>query len=293
MALAGVAAGLAGSVLAGSVLAGSLLACSLIVAGDLTGGTPSNTFGEEADSRAPDSATDGDALLEPEAGNPSYVAAILADGPVAYWRLGEKTGATSAKSEVGAVGCALNGPMTWEASGAIARDANTALRLDGNGALDCADRFDFPGALPYTLEVWVHAETIDTTYRFVFTKRDEAAAGGTAAYAMWLHQPEGLGFERLFDGKSKLVSMPFATGTAFHHVVGVYSGTELQLYLDGEFVTNAPDARSSPPISAPLAIGSLSLGTSSGFVGALDEAAIYEKALSPERIRAHYQAAGR
>lgn len=265
--------------------AGSLLACSLIVGGDLTGGTPANTLGEDASS-GDAAALDGEA----EAGKPTYLAAIMGDGPAAYWRLGEKTGASSAKSEIGSFACALNGPMTWGAAGAIAGDVNTALGLDGNGALDCGDRFDFPGAQAYTLEVWLRADTIDTTYRFLFTKRDEAAAGGTAAYAMWLHAPEGLGFERLFDGNGKVAYMPFTTGTAFHHVVGVYTGTELRLYLDGEFVTNAPDARPSPAISASLSVGSLSSGTSSGFVGVLDEAAIYEKALSPERIRAHYQA---
>lgn len=279
---------------AAAVLAGSLLACSVIVGGDLTGGTLATNVGG-VDSGDADSAT---ADLDAANANGSYVETVLADHPIAYWRLGEATGASSAKSEVGSIACSLNGPMTWSAPGATANDANTALQLDGEGTLDCGNRFDFTGVQPFTLEAWLRVDTLDQVYRFAFAKRDEGAAGGIAAYALVLHAPEGISFQRQIANVDHGVTMPFTIPltmptTAFRHVVGVYTGAELQLFSDGDLVATTPDDRSAPSIDAPFRIGSFQLGTSYGFVGTLDELAIYDKAVSAERIHAHYLAARR
>lgn len=275
----------------------SPLACSLIVGGDLTGGVITADGGVATDAGAPldSTAVAAESASEAESGPLGYAATVLSDAPVGYWRLGEKVGASSAASEVGSFACPLNGSVTWGATGALDGDSNSALQLDGQGGIDCGDRFDFSGTHAYTLEVWLHTDALDTTYRCAFAKNDSQAAGGQASYAMWVHQGDGLAFERFVGGTAIHVSAPFATDAIFHHVVAVYSGSELQLYLDGSSIMTMTDTRSSPSIAAPFTMGSAAqfFGTPFGFKGALDELAVYDKALSADRIGAHFHAAGR
>ena len=40
----------------------------------------------------------------------------------------------------------------------------------GKASLDCGKLFDFVGTAPYSLEIWMRADVIDATYRFVLTK---------------------------------------------------------------------------------------------------------------------------
>jgi len=86
---------------------------------------------------------------------------------------------------------------------------------------------------------------------------------------------------------------------AWHHIVGVYDGTNITLYVNGQPVAG-PTAASGfrPNASAPLGIGGVGdwpMGTgapsSQAFDGWLDEVAIYTNALSANIIAAHYAAA--
>jgi hypothetical protein len=72
----------------------------------------------------------------------------------------------------------------------------------------------------------------------------------------------------------------------FLHVVATYDGTNVALYVNGQpFATSAI---STPLVAtgAPLTAGVLANWGS--FTGVLDEIAIYDKALTPARIAAHY-----
>lgn len=61
----------------------------------------------------------------------SYMKTVLDLNPVAYWRLGEAQGDQADDEIAGHHGTYLNG-VTLGESGAIFRDADTAVRLDGN-----------------------------------------------------------------------------------------------------------------------------------------------------------------
>jgi hypothetical protein len=79
----------------------------------------------------------------------------------------------------------------------------------------------------------------------------------------------------------------------FAHLVMAYDGALMRLYVDGVLrdtanglldVPNSPDAR--------LVFGDRVQGTFYKLHGVLDEIAIYDHALSPARVAAHFAAAG-
>src|SRR5438876_10051446 len=61
---------------------------------------------------------------------PSYRASVLADHPVAYWRLNETTGAVMADVSGNGNDGAYAGAVTVAQPGALASDADTAVGFD-------------------------------------------------------------------------------------------------------------------------------------------------------------------
>jgi hypothetical protein len=53
------------------------------------------------------------------------------------------------------------------------------------------------------------------------------------------------------------------------------------------------DATDIPAVAIPFVVGAASIKTFDFFAGSIDEVAVYDKALSADRIAAHYQSAGR
>jgi hypothetical protein len=80
---------------------------------------------------------------------------------------------------------------------------------------------------------------------------------------------------------------------AWYHVVAVADGEKIYLYLNGELKGSAviTDYIKSTltPNDAPVIIGKRTADIGPSFDGTIDEVRIYNRALSPEEIKAHYQ----
>src|SRR5262249_44433314 len=81
----------------------------------------------------------------------------------------------------------------------------------------------------------------------------------------------------------------------FHHVVGVYDGSGINIYLDGAWANGrsllAREGQGQPvnASSAALQIGKSWIPP--GWQGRIDEVAVYDYALPDSKIRGHFQAA--
>jgi len=76
------------------------------------------------------------------------------------------------------------------------------------------------------------------------------------------------------------------------HLVGTYDGANWRLFRNGAPVaTNAAAVGALPVDAGDWAIGSTGNGWADSFTGSIDEVAIYNVALSPSRIAAHYSTA--
>ena len=88
------------------------------------------------------------------------------------------------------------------------------------------------------------------------------------------------------------VSYPVGTdlgGGQWVYLAGTYDGSTWRLFRNGVNVTNSTDAAGALPVpGAEWAIGATGFGWADYFAGSIDEVAIYNVALSPAAINAHY-----
>jgi hypothetical protein len=222
-----------------------------------------------------------------------YQAAVMADRPILYLRLGEASG-RAAKDEIGAGQFSYRTQgVAYGLAGALAGDPDTAIALDSLGGIQMQPGAEFTGKAPFSVEVWFKSAA-NNTQEYAFVVDHQTYAGPRRGWALEASNKE-LRLERWNDGHGDAVigASPGADGV-WHHLVGTYDTNVLALYLDG---VPFPTTESTAPIEAPIAIGYLVGGQNcndcktNGYVGALDELAIYDKVLPVDRMRAHREAA--
>lgn len=222
----------------------------------------------------------------------SYRDTVLADAPVGYWRLEEQHGATTAVDETaGHHDAAYEGAITFGV-GAV---AGGAAVFDGTSArIVVGDLFDFAGYTSFTIEVWIKPSVLDAEYRRVFSKGNVDANGLLDGYELVTDQGvSGLVFLRVAAGvaQAEIVDVPPPSTSDFTHVVLACNDSTVTLFVNGMIPANGVVAFTGPAVEtmSPFVWGSTSPG-SSFFAGALDELAVYDTALAPARVAAHYRA---
>jgi hypothetical protein len=228
-------------------------------------------------------------------GGSAYAAQVLQDSPLAYWRFDEKSGTTAVDSSGHGHDGQYVGAVTLGQPGAIAGDPGTAVGFDGKTAwMDAGDVFPFPGNAPCSLEAWVKPVT-DSEYHAVISRND-GQGGTTSGYLIYIEpaaDPAYVDFAHyLFSGGNQQHDIDTSSGTIgtsdFTHIVAVYDGTTLSLYLNGQPVGSTAGTISTPATQNPFAVGAESGGAIAWFNGPIDEVAVYGTPLSPARIQAHY-----
>jgi hypothetical protein len=284
------------------IAAGGLSSCSLVYSVDKYEARPyddaapdSDTAVIDADAAAPDgdtSASDGDATTS------KYVSVVEAEGPIAWWRLGETTG--PATDRRGKHDGTYMGGVVRGVPGAIAGDPDGAASFAAVAGdkrwvqIGDAPEFDFTGMKPYSVEAWVKPSSADGTYRGIVDK--ETLVGSPATAYGWVLQSysASVGFfrENVTQEWASTTALPIGVWT---HLVVTFDGSTLTLYVDGKSEKATPATLSLTDTTGPLVIGIRTDGSvpyNASFLGSIDEVAIYDKALSATAVAAH-NAAGR
>jgi hypothetical protein len=248
----------------------------------------------------------------------SYVDEVLADSPLAYWRLGEPSGATAADSSGNGHDGTYEGSPTLGVSGSVAGDADTAATFDGSQHIQMMDTLGTMGSNMPT-----------ATIEFIW--KGTTAAGGVVAYAAAATVGDATGFEidvnrdadfndvpgKMMFGFQDMVawSAPGGVSADFeideaiydgnpHHIVWQVTGTNppsAACWVDGQSVTVTPSAANQGTGGTYNDFTSTNDlfveaggtgGSAAGAVGTLDEVAYYTTRLSGARIAAHAAAAG-
>jgi nitrous oxidase accessory protein NosD len=221
-----------------------------------------------------------------DAPDSAYAAAVRADNPLGYWRLGDSgTGTAADASEQGHTATIFGGvvPAT---PGALHNDPQTASTFDGSTGY-VQDTQPLAVGPDVTLEAWVKAPV--------------ASAGPIVAIDAGDQQTRMLYLEggRLSGRASLRADWPaFAVQsraldpTVWHHVVFVTHATNmLTLYVDGALAASAT-APGGTSFGGTVSIGWSGAQWLPHFAGTVQEVAVYGAALSPARILAHFQAGG-
>jgi hypothetical protein len=238
----------------------------------VTGGSAGATTGGAAGSGGAGGSTDAAT---------GYAAVVLADGPVAYYRLGEATTPAAFDSSGNGHDGTYKDVIVGE-PGAIANDPDTAVRFKGSnfGGVEVSDVFDFDGKKPFSVELWVKSEVTDSS---LMGKSERPEAGAFMGWFLY-HDAATTTLRR---AGTNVEGPPLIQG-AWTYVVATYDGVTSAVYLDGELAAQKTTNSTLPDLTAPLLIGRID--NWKRFAGVLDEVAIYDKNLPPARIKAHYQA---
>lgn len=216
----------------------------------------------------------------------TYSSEVLADSPLAYYRLGDASGTTMTDSSGNGRNGTYNGP-TLGATGLLTGDANTSADFDGTNDR-CTVTYNAGWMAPanWTIEAWFNTDT--TSGAAVIAGRQ---ASGNARWSI-TRSGTGLVFRFNSNGSSGwndlTVASVVTTGQTYH-VVGTWDGTTRRLYLNGSQIgSDTPGF--TPSGTAGLSIGSWFDLSAEWFNGRIDEVAYYGTALSSTRVGAHYTA---
>lgn len=221
--------------------------------------------------------------------NSLYAQTVLADSPIAYYRLGEPAGfsITTAYDWGGsAFNGTISGGVTLGEPGAIFNDTNTAMLFDGStGFISLPTNVNGNGQGALSVELWLNLSTASLgSFTNVISAGVEASNTG---YQIFWSGSTALIFE-VCNGTSHARATYTTTATAGNwlHLVGTYDGSNVRFYVNSVLrattaFTGTISASANPVIAATT-------GHSSFTPGTIDEVAVYATALSQARIQAHY-----
>jgi probable HAF family extracellular repeat protein len=215
----------------------------------------------------------------------AYSDLVLDDRPVGYWRLGDvESGSIADSSGHGRTG-RIVGSILDQPDGAIVRDRvpDSAAFFGGghDGYIAVSNVSGIPtGGSPYTLEAWVNISTDYVTNSGILG----FGAYGEKGRANALRTARTLGFVNYWWGIDQVVTGLGDISGAWHHLVASFDGTARRMYVDGALVAMAGSRR--PDVaSTELRLGQTCCNEHLN--GSLDEVAIYDHALSQERVALH------
>ena len=220
----------------------------------------------------------------------SYATTVLADNPVLYWRLEETSGNaadSSVNSHTGTVfGANLDTAGPTDLLGSAAAFDGIDDYIIGEGAN--AGVLNIDGNKPKSIECWVKILTwpADTTHvMFVGsfnTGRAFAFITGSGANNWIFNLWGGTGWD-----------IPFTVADSvgrWVHLVATHDGTHARVYADGVEAGWGERTLDTHPTDQDFQIARRP--SPLRYVhGVMDEVAVYDTALSPARVEAHYDAA--
>ncbi len=231
-------------------------------------------------------------------GSPYSGEVLNTPGLIDYWRLGESSG-TSLADAKGTHPATAQGGVTLGTPGAIEADPNTAATFDGGTGAASVPALNLSGTSQLTLEFWLNwsAYASNDQLAFEFTPNFNNESGGFLVdpNAGELGGKFGVGIGREGSRNNAYFTRPSAG--VWHHyaiVMNTQAAAAQQIipYVDGQPVSfEKLNSGTGAGSFANSTLYFMSRAANSLFgKGGLDEVALYNRALSPAEIAAHYQA---
>ena len=143
-----------------------------------------------------------------------------------------------------------------------------------------------------TLAIWAN-NTVNGEHKLIAKWKD---AGSLFSYLLSINASDKalLAVHPVGEGQATTIgTTTIATGTWFH-IAGTYDGTTLRIYVNGvEENSNTITGGNLRSVAAPVRIGSGSGDGEEPMDGILDDARIYDRALSADEILTIYNSRGR
>lgn len=214
----------------------------------------------------------------------AYSDSVISDAPVAYWRLGESSGSSTAVDQMGVQNGVYGSSVVLGIGGVLVGDVAFAAGFDGTGSsyvsLASNAALNITGSA-ISIELWLNVPNgPHSQYLYcAFTVNN-----GFALTLGFVGQNK-LGY---WDGQGSSVGGPIVSDSNWHHLVAVASGTSVTFYVDT--VPDGPYTIISPSVTftGSRYIGAFNSSSGQNVNGLMQELAVYNIALGIDRIAAHY-----
>jgi hypothetical protein len=241
--------------------------------GGASGSGGASGEGGTAGTSSPDAAIDApvDAPLD------AYASAVLADSPVAYWRLDDASASTTAEDSANDFDGTYTGVVAHPVPGLLTSIDNGAAEFGNSSTafVDFGDVLDFEGGVAFSIELWVQP-----------TGNEDDLLVEKAT------NPEGHGYSLRTTptgGVFQLQSAADLAGATFPKLT-LSAPTHLVATFDGSLACVHANAVKQPCIQKTITLPNTSakLRVGGHFAGVIDEVAIYDRVLTSAEIADHY-----
>jgi hypothetical protein len=242
-----------------------------------------------------------------------YARIVVADDPVAFWRLDEPDASTTATDAVGSFDGAY-GPspasapapvFNYQVPSGIPHETNTALKIAGGAAVTIPYALELnPVTGPWSVEAWVKPASLDPGhFRTPFSSMWNSDFGQHLFGWNIYQHVAGVWTLNAYNGggggsfTSDFVHNPINTNTWYHMVIAddlvnlrYYVNSVLVVTLSRNGFGFIPNGINGDPAvgGAPTVLGQRSDNAFDPFDGSIDDVAFYNYALSPSKIQNHF-----
>jgi len=247
-----------------------------------------------------------------------YAQVVVADHPVAYWRLDETSGASTATDAVGSFDgsyVAGNGSFDFGAATGIPHDTDPALGITNGATVSIPYAIELnPPA--FSVEGWFQPASLAANgndYRTPLSSMSNPYGAGPTGWL--LYQTGGNNWSwwpyNGFWSSAELTDPDAIIAGQWYYIVLTYDGTTFTLYVNGAAKTSGTDSSfvengdvpaggaasynynyntgaGLPTGSSPMIIGWRPDSDFNPFAGSVDEVAVYNYALNSQQIQDHY-----
>ncbi|HZR16079.1 MAG TPA: LamG-like jellyroll fold domain-containing protein [Verrucomicrobiae bacterium] len=251
-----------------------------------------------------------------------YQSTVVSQRPAGFWRLNETAQPPPLPifaTNIGSLGLAGNGTYYGVRRGVVpgaiaSQPANAAAGFDG---VTVSNRVRVPfqsqwnPSGPLTVEFWAKpgqtntflcpAASVEFIEPVAQSQTPARQRNGWLIYQSDSGLTNGNGWVFFQYNSKSLTNFSIASAdmtvdtNRWYHIAGVYDGSQISIYVNGVLGGTAPfdgTPRPNTNTAVPLTFGARADGQFGYFpyAGLIDETAVYDAALSPARILAHYQA---
>lgn len=254
--------------------------------------TPIETKLDEINSKIDDlqsSGSSGSGSTTQQAITSSFFNEVKALNPHLYWRLGESSGTSVVDSSNNNRNGTYSGNITYGVASSLSKDSNTAITCpDGSGRISIGNQ-----TLSSPISALVRFKTNSVSNLGLISFADNIVSG-TASWNYIVSINAGKISFYCFDGGSKTIESPNAYNDGNWHtlVVTAINQGNMKLFVDGTLVASR-GMGGLQVFNGFWTLGFSKYGSSTilGFIGSLDEFAIFNSELQADKITTLHTAA--
>jgi hypothetical protein len=204
-------------------------------------------------------------------------------GLIGRWKLTETSGTTATDSTLYANHGAYQNGASLATSSQVPSYHVQAEVLDGTDdqvVIPNESLYDVTG--PISVAAWIRVNAFSPAWQAAITKGDSS----------WRLTRENATNTMMFDcsglSTPKVVSTISVNDARWHHVAGVYDGSSLKFYVDGQLDQTVSTSGNVSTNSYPVYFGENAEATGRHWNGSLYDVRVYNRAISPDEVSQLY-----